>query len=121
MDILSWEEFLHEVVVRFNVQPYENIEGEFGKLMQTTTVADYQEKFEELRAVIRAENPGLSERFYINSFISGLKEEIRYQVHMFFPNTLTQAFSIARIQESNLKSQHKTKMVSNWYARTSVQ
>ena len=54
------------------------------------------------------QNPGLSEEYFISSFTSGLKEEIKPMVKMFRPNTLSGAMEIAHLQEQALKSQGKT-------------
>ncbi|KAF9611481.1 hypothetical protein IFM89_032451 [Coptis chinensis] len=43
-------------------------EGEFNKLQQMSTVASYQEKFEELMPLILAKNRGLSEEYFVSSF-----------------------------------------------------
>lgn len=49
---------------------------EFKNLVQENSVLNYQEKFEEMRSFLLTENPKLSKRYYISSFISGLKEEL---------------------------------------------
>jgi hypothetical protein len=50
---------------------------EFNKLIQDRSVDDYIERFEELRSLMNALNPSLTESYYISSFISGLKEDIK--------------------------------------------
>lgn len=47
---------------------------EFNKLTQEDIVISYQENFEETRALLLNENPELSERYSISTFIRGLKE-----------------------------------------------
>ncbi|XP_026459456.1 uncharacterized protein LOC113360127 [Papaver somniferum] len=47
-------------------------------------------------------NPSLSETYFIMSFLSGLKEEIGRSVSMFHPSTLSEAFSLARLQEQKV-------------------
>lgn len=53
-----------------------NMVEEFNNLVQENSVLNYQEKFEEMRSFLLTENPKLSKRYYISSFISGLKEEL---------------------------------------------
>lgn len=53
---------------------------------------EYQEKFEELKSLMVKYNPGLSEIYFISSFISGLNEEVRQVVTMFRPDSLLQVF-----------------------------
>lgn len=105
IDALSWKEFEYAVTVRFSVQPHRNIEGEFGKLGQRGTVQEYQQQFEELMALMLRENPGLTERYYINHFICGLKPAIRDHISMLFAKSLTATISLAKMQENNLETQ----------------
>lgn len=97
--ILYWEDFIIDVCTRFQDLGHDNFIREFNKLDQTTRVLEYQERFEELKALMLAKNPSLSEEYFIQSFISGLKEDIRLVVQMFDPNTLQQAIFLARRQE----------------------
>jgi hypothetical protein len=78
--------------------------GEFQKLRQTTTVTDYQDRFEEIRPRLLAKNLGLNEEFFLSSFISGLKGEIRHQVRMFKPTDLHSAIELARLQEAAIEA-----------------
>ena len=55
-------------------------------------------------------NPKLDEGYFISSFISGFKEDIKPMVKMFKPHTLSKAFEVAELQEcslENLSRQHK--------------
>ena len=45
---------------------------------------------------------GLLEEFFIGCFVSGLKEEIKAEVLMFKPKTISQAMGLARLQEDKL-------------------
>ncbi|MCI42765.1 hypothetical protein A2U01_0064002, partial [Trifolium medium] len=65
------------------------------KLSQTTTVKDYETQFESLANRI----VGLPPSCYLSCFISGLKPAIRREVLAFQPVTLTQAISLAKLQE----------------------
>ncbi|XP_026441802.1 uncharacterized protein LOC113340978 [Papaver somniferum] len=96
---LYWEDFIIDVCTRFQDLGHDNVIGEFNKLDQTTRVLDYKERFEELKALMLAKNPSLYEEYFIHSFISGLKEDIRLVVQMFNPTTLQQAILLARRQE----------------------
>lgn len=76
----------------------EDVVEEFNKLQQEGTVEEYVEKFEELRVLMAAANPYLSESYYISSFISGLKKEIKPMLRILEPQTLYNAFEQARGQ-----------------------
>lgn len=58
---------------------HEDIAFKFNKPQQTE-LCDYQDKFEELRAVRLRSNMRLSEDYFISSFLSDFKEEIRNKV-----------------------------------------
>ena len=72
---IDWEEFSQDLCRRFGSK--EDIVEEFNKLTQDGNMDDYIEKFEELRSLIGALNPLLPEAYYVSSFISGLKDEIK--------------------------------------------
>ncbi|KAL5709495.1 hypothetical protein ACHQM5_020179 [Ranunculus cassubicifolius] len=106
---LSWLEFTERVKFRFYDDACENIVGEFNRLTQTSTLQKYLEKFEELYPLMLLKNKGLTESFFVDSFVSGLKEEIRHTVLMFRPTTLNHAISLARLQEATMESMDKPK------------
>ena len=54
-------------------------------------------------------NPHLGEEYFVSSFISGLKDEIKTMIRILSPATLSEAFEIATLQEDALKLQ-----VRNW-------
>lgn len=91
---------MEELCQRFANKGYENAKGEFSKLQQSTTVKAYQEQFETLRALILSKHGGLNEQFFVNNFLSGLKEKIRHTVQMFSPKTLTHVYSLAKLREA---------------------
>ncbi|XP_026443579.1 uncharacterized protein LOC113343662 [Papaver somniferum] len=56
---------------------------------------------------MKANNRNLSDDYFTMSFISGLKEEIRNPVQMFKPNSDSEAFYLARLQQASVDSQSK--------------
>ncbi|KAL3653757.1 hypothetical protein CASFOL_003438 [Castilleja foliolosa] len=72
---LSWSRFMDLFVYRFTSVREEDIVGEFNKLGQVTTVEKYIEKFVELRSYMMYRP--LDEQYFLKSFFSGLKEDIR--------------------------------------------
>ena len=105
---LSWREFEELLCQRFKGTCCRDIVEEFNKLQQTGTVEAYQEKFEELKTLMLIQNPNLSEEYFISSFTSGLREEIKPMVRMLRPNTLSGVVEIAHLQEQTLKLQGRT-------------
>jgi hypothetical protein len=55
-------------------------------------VDDYVEKFEELKSLMSALNPSLPESYYIFSFISGLKDDIKPMLKILKPLNVLMAF-----------------------------
>ncbi|XP_027062727.1 uncharacterized protein [Coffea arabica] len=93
---LGWEEFEDLLCRRFNDQTCKDIVEEFNKLQQVGTIDDYQERFEELKPLMMIKNRNLDENYFISSFISGLKEEIKLVVRMLKPTTLSEAFELSQ-------------------------
>ncbi|XP_027150147.1 uncharacterized protein LOC113750359 [Coffea eugenioides] len=100
---LRWDRFSQEFCSRFGNLGEDDVIEEFNKLHQTSTVITYQERFEELRAAVMLKVPCLTESYYISSFLSGLKEEIKSVVKIHKPATLQSAFEKARWQEHYLQ------------------
>ncbi|XP_026443847.1 uncharacterized protein LOC113344001 [Papaver somniferum] len=88
---------------RFENPVEENFVGSFNKLVQSSSVDDYYDEFESLKALTLRMNPSLSESYFVMSFLSGLKDDIGKIVSMFHPKTLADAFSLARLQEQKLQ------------------
>ena len=65
-----------------------DVVGEFNKLKLEGSMIDYQVKFEELRALLRLSQPSLTEPYFVSSFISGLKDELRPIVKVMMPTTI---------------------------------
>ncbi|MCI28480.1 hypothetical protein A2U01_0049681, partial [Trifolium medium] len=93
--ILTWTTFLHALETRFAPSQYEDPKGALFKLSQTASVKEYQAQFETLANRI----VGLPPSCYLSCFVSGLKPAIRREVLAFQPVTLTQAISLAKLQE----------------------
>jgi hypothetical protein len=74
---------------------------EFNKLIQDKSVDDYIERFEELRSLMSALNPSLTESYYVSSFISRLKEDIKPMLKILKPANVLMAFEQARWQEES--------------------
>ncbi|XP_026452109.1 uncharacterized protein LOC113352512 [Papaver somniferum] len=101
---ILWYDFAHSIFSRFENPVDENFVGSFNKMMQLNSVEEYFDQFEALKALMLAYNPSLDECYFILSFISGLKEEIRNSVYMFNPQSLSKAFTLARMEEQKHQS-----------------
>ena len=106
-EAIPWEELTTALCIRFGEGKPEEAIKEFNKLVQTGSVADYLEKFEMLKALVRPTLPHLSDYYYKACFMSGLKEEIVNMVKMSKPETLADAIEVEKLQEKNLKAIQK--------------
>jgi hypothetical protein len=113
--LLTWTTFLHALEVRFAPSQYEDPKGALFKLSQTTTLKKYQTQFESLANRII----GLPPSCYLSCFISGLKPAIRREVLAFQPVTLTQAISLAKLQEEKILDRPLAKPYSSSTAAAS--
>jgi hypothetical protein len=62
------------VTDRFNTSSEYEVVGQFHNLKHVGLVLDYIDKFEEMVSIVKKHNPSLSDKYFISSFISGLKE-----------------------------------------------
>ncbi|XP_038995777.1 uncharacterized protein LOC120120131 [Hibiscus syriacus] len=96
---VTWHEFEADLCHRFCDRNYSDIIEEFNKLMQKGSVEEYQEKFEELRPYLLQQNMQLGENYFVSSFISGLKEELKHKVKVLEPKNLSEAYRQAKLYE----------------------
>ncbi|XP_074327173.1 uncharacterized protein LOC141665091 [Apium graveolens] len=96
---LLWPEFCNLVCQRFSKVGYENVVGQFNKLTQKGKVEDYITQFDELRNYVMAEEGFHRESYYIDNFISGLKDDIAQYLYNQRPQTMQEARDMARGQE----------------------
>jgi hypothetical protein len=68
----------------------------FHHLKQTTSVSDYIQKFEEMMALMQTEYPGLTEAYFVCSFIAGLRNGIKHYLIPHSPKTLCDTYWKAR-------------------------
>lgn len=93
--ITSWEAFSRALTLRFSPTEYDDPAIPLSKLRQQTTVSTYQKHFKILATKVVE----LSERLRTAQFISGLKDELRYDVQLFKPASFSAATSLARLLE----------------------
>ena len=101
---LSWNDFTKAILLRFGPTEYEDPSEALSHLKQTTTVVANQEAFEGLSHQVE----GLPEPFLIGCFIVGLRDDIRLDVKIKQPRTLTSAIGVSRLIEERNLLQKKT-------------
>lgn len=67
---LIWPEFTRLVCQRLNKGGYENVVGQFNKLVLKESVDDYINQFDELRNYVLLQEGFHRESYYIDNFIS---------------------------------------------------
>jgi hypothetical protein len=91
------------LLVRFGPSAFEDVDGELAKIRQTSSVNEYQSRFERLANRTR----DWSERQLIGTFVEGLRPDIRREVKTYRPRTIVAAFSFARVQEERLSEESR--------------
>lgn len=99
-EFMGWTVFSNIVMERFSEPERENLIGDFNNLVQEGSVEEYRENFEELKTFMSHNYRSLNEEYYLKRFLNGLKPEIQDSVMVQRPMTLSQAFTIAKLQES---------------------
>ena len=82
---LSCANFTATLLHRFGPTDFDDPSEALTRLKQTTTVEVYQDEFERISQLIDA----LPENHLIGCFIAGLKDDIRLDVKLKKPRTLT--------------------------------
>ncbi|RWW67435.1 hypothetical protein BHE74_00025120 [Ensete ventricosum] len=95
---LFWQRFKEGLLNRFGPTDFDNIDGQLAKIRQTSTIQEYQIRFERLSN--QTEN--WSEKQLLGTFIEGLKPEIRGEAKARQPYTPMVAIYFVRIQEEQL-------------------
>ncbi|GKV27572.1 hypothetical protein SLEP1_g36732 [Rubroshorea leprosula] len=98
----NWEEYVEGLKARFGEKAYEDPMSDLISLKQTGTVEEFQEQFDTLFPQI-----GINEKQAVSFFLSGLRREIEISVRMFKPQTLYDAYALARLQESSIQEAQK--------------
>ena len=82
--------------------------AELLALKQTGKVCDYHDQFEFLLGRVE-----LSEEYAVSFSLNGLKSAIQQPVKMFMPKNINQAYAIAYLQETTLKTLQQELIPSN--------
>ena len=108
-----WHIYAEQALKRFG-NVFEDPMVELKNLKQVGTVQVYQDQFEELLNRV-----DLPESVTMSLFIGGLKDEIGMPVRMFKPITLSDLFTMARMQEASLAATKPRYISSHSNARPS--
>lgn len=107
-NLTTWSEFIKALQIRFGRGSYDDPMETLVKLKQTGSIEEYKSQFELLANRV----VGLLDNLKLSCFLGGLSDEIRLPVRMFNPRTLTDAYSLAKIQEELILNTKKTTRTS---------
>lgn len=93
----QWTEFCNQITNRFGAWEQDLLFDNFKKLKQESTVEAYYTDFEKYKAQLQEKMPVLTEEFFVESFVGGLKAPIQETLLLLNPVTVEQALKLARI------------------------
>lgn len=93
--LTTWDKFKEDLRERFGKTELGDKFQELSHIQQTTSVATYLERFEELLNEVS----GQSESTLISFFIGGLKLELRNELDIIKPTLLRRAFALVKVYE----------------------
>jgi hypothetical protein len=99
----SWQEFCAQIHDRFGREQHESLIRHLFRIRQTTSVADYVERFSTLVDHLSTYEANADPLYYTMRFVDGLHEEIKVVIMVQRPSTLDIACVLALVQEEALE------------------
>nr|GLL16803.1 uncharacterized protein LOC112097934 [Ipomoea trifida] len=93
--IYGWHDFLEKIQHRFGTHHFEDYQANLAKLTQKGSIADFQTEFEKLMNKVT----GIQEPLLIFFFVGGLKPNLRREMLIAKPQSLLEAFKLAKAFE----------------------
>ncbi|GJZ19340.1 ty3-gypsy retrotransposon protein [Tanacetum coccineum] len=97
----TWEAFSHALEVRFGKSSFVNYEADLFKLKQTTSFTAYLTEFE----ILSTRTPGLTPMNLLNCFLSGLRDDIKRELYLMRPTSLSTAIGMAKLVDDKLAAE----------------
>jgi hypothetical protein len=104
---LSWEQLSQVLIDHFLDTVPNDPMDQLQLLKQVTSVNAYIDTYETWMTQMKRERPYLPQDFFVDRFISGLKENIKHNVHCQKPESLLSAYWYARQYEKAFLSAMK--------------
>ncbi|KAH7544951.1 hypothetical protein FEM48_Zijuj01G0040500 [Ziziphus jujuba var. spinosa] len=108
---LTWNEFTRAVLHQFGPTDYDNPSEALARLKQVSSVTLYQAEFKKLSQQI----DHLPESHLVGCFLTGLRDDIRVELKMKQPRSLSEAIGVAwlieernQLQRRNMGAQRAT-------------
>jgi hypothetical protein len=96
---LNWSSFCALIHERFSRDQHELILRQLCNIRQSSSVADYVDRFTELVDQLKAYNPNPDKLYLVTRFVDGLRDDIRSVILVQRPDTLDAACTLALLQE----------------------
>lgn len=93
--VLSWDQFKGAVMNEFEANSHSDRMLELLTLRQSGSVIEYKNQFDKLAYHIKLFDRATSETFLVTQFVLGLKNELRMNVEVQFPQTVAMAAQLA--------------------------
>ena len=97
--LADWPSFTRVLKLRFGLSSYTNHQAELFKLHQHSSVSEYQARFEKICNCVQ----GLSPETILNCFTSGLHPEIRRELAILNPYSISHAIGLAKLIEDKIR------------------
>jgi hypothetical protein len=99
-----WKDFASAICTQFGRVDFQHHLRLFNKLRQTSIVAEYASKFNELMHNLTAHHNSWEPAYFVTHFVDGLHHDIRAAVVLHQPLDLDAAMDLALLQEGVLES-----------------
>ena len=96
---LDWEGFCNLLCTRFGRDRHQSLIRQFYTLRQTSSVADYIERFENLMNHLISYSDAIHPLYFLARFVEGLRADIRAVVMVQRPPDLDSACALSLLQE----------------------
>lgn len=101
---ITWEHFVELVSTRFGELKETQVFTEFSKLRVKGSLEEYIQRFTQLKShLLMFQRGNYDEPYFINSFISGLSEEMRQCFLINTPTSLGLTIETARMHEATME------------------
>nr|ADB85310.1 putative retrotransposon protein [Phyllostachys edulis] len=95
-----WPNFCRMICDRFaQYSGYEVLENFHSVKQYNQNISEYIDKFEELMAIYKTENPMQNEHFFVKCFVNRLRQEIKHYLKPLKPQALCEAYWMAKDME----------------------
>lgn len=99
---MSWDEFTTSACYRFDKDEHNHLLRIVFHIRQSASISEYIEQFSDILHQLLVHDPSIAPSVITNSFVDGLKKEIRVVVMVHRPKELDTASSLALLQEEAL-------------------